>query len=199
MKPRLPKPSPRLLFESALIIASVALGFAVTEWRERAADRALSRRILTNVVAEIRANREWLAAQIPRHTALVEAVKRAPVPAAEQSGWEALTNTIKEGSGALPLRRAAWDAAVSSGALRLIDYDIAARLSDIYAFQEDGYGRASRGLGESLFVPETFKPGHAKETLLMFRAMLGELLGQETYMLDVYERHLPALQAEAAR
>lgn len=34
------------------------------------------------------------------------------------------------------VRRAAWDAAVTSGALRLIDYDLIASLSEIYEMQD---------------------------------------------------------------
>lgn len=193
-----PGRSSRLLFESVLIVGSVALGFLVTEWRERAADRDLSHRILTNVVAEIRANREWVSGQIVAHNELIARFRSAPPATPDQSGWDAITATLKAGPGVLPLRRAAWDAAVSSGALRLIDYDIAARLSEIYAFQDEGYGRASRSIGEALFVPDTFKPGTAREIARMFQTMLTEIVGQETYVLELYDRHLPALQAQVS-
>jgi hypothetical protein len=33
-------------------------------------------------------------------------------------------------------RRAAWDTALSTGALRLMDYDLAAGLSEIYGMQD---------------------------------------------------------------
>ena len=39
------------------------------------------------------------------------------------------------------VRHGAWDAALSTGALRLIDYDVVAGLSDIYQMQES-YGTA---------------------------------------------------------
>ncbi|MDQ3170459.1 MAG: hypothetical protein M3Q55_10015 [Acidobacteriota bacterium] len=187
-----------LLFESALIVASVALGFIVTEWRERAADRELSRRILTTVIAEVSSNRERLAEQIAHHREMIATFERLPAAPPELSGWDAIAGNLKSGTNALPLRRAAWDAAVSSGALRVIDYDIAARLSDIYTFQDAGYGRAAAGFGEALFVPETFTPGRAADAVRMFRVLVSELVGQETYMLEMYDRYLPALRAALA-
>ena len=190
--------SSRLLFESVLIVASVALGFLVTEWRQRAADRDLAQRILTGVVEEVTANRARIAEQIARHDAMI-ATLRSIQPSGDRSAWDIITSSLESGTETMPMRRAAWDAAVSSGALRLIDYDITARLSDIYGFQEHGYGRATVGIGEGLFVPETFAPGRAPEIIAMFTALVSEVRGQETYLLSIYDTHLPAIQAAAAR
>jgi hypothetical protein len=192
-----PRPwrSSRFLFESVVIVASVALGFLVTEWRQRAADHELSRRILTNVIAEMTGNRARLEGQIALHQGMLDRLERLGPPAAGASAWDVVTGSLQGSLNALPLRRAAWDAAVSSGALRLIDYDVAARLSDIYMVQDEGYGRTMQRVGESLFVPESFVPDRARELTQMFRRLLQELVGLETYMLEVYDEHLPALRA----
>src|SRR5688500_4421172 len=109
--------SSRLVFESAVIVASVALGFLVTEWRQRAADHELARRVLTNVVAEIAGNRARLEEQITLHQGMVDGLAKLGPPAAGESGWDRITGSLRGSTSALPLRRAAWDAAVSSGAL----------------------------------------------------------------------------------
>lgn len=201
--PSAPRPrrfaSGKLLFESALIIGSVALGFVVTEWRVRVADRELAHRILSNIVNEVSENRTRLAAQIAHHDALGKTLRESAKPAPGESGWQVITRSLTSGIDALPMRQAAWDAAVSSGALRVIDYDIASRLSEIYVLQNEGYGRSVERISLALFVPDAFTPGRAAETTDMFRALAGELLGIETYLLEVYERHLPALREAAAK
>ena len=198
-EPRRPWWSSRLFFECLVIVASVALGFLVTEWRQRVADQELSRQILTNVVAEMTGNRRRLEQQITLHRGMLDGLDKLGPPAADASGWDVITGSLKGSTNALPLRRAAWDAAVSSGALRLIDYDVAARLSDIYLIQEEAYGRTNRRMGEALFIPESFMPGRSREVAQMFRRLLEELHGQETYMLEVYDEHLPALREASAR
>lgn len=201
-----PLPAPRrfrgkgtsaLLFESALIVASVALGFVVAEWRERVADRALASRVLRNVEAEVRANIEQLRGQIQQHKAMLDALDAAAAAPASDTGWDAITRALKGSIGALPLRQAAWEAAATSGALRVIDYEIAAVLSEIYILQGEGYGRTTQRVGEALFVPETFRRGLAEEIVRLFRWIFNELYGIETYLLETYEKHLPALQRAA--
>ena len=191
--------SSRLVFESVVIVASVALGFLVTEWRQRAADQELSRRVLTNVIAEMTGNRARLETQITLHRGMLDGLAKLGPPAAGASGWDTITGSLRGSLSALPLRRAAWDAAVSSGALRLIDYEVAARLSDIYMIQEEAYGSTTRRVGEALFIPESFMPERSHEVTQMFRWLLEELLGQETYMLEVYDEHLPALREASTR
>ena len=191
--------SSRLVFESVVIVASVALGFLVTEWRQRAADQELSRRVLTNVIAEMTGNRARLETQITLHRSMLDGLAKLGPPVAGASGWDTITGSLQGSLNALPLRRAAWDAAVSSGALRLIDYEVAARLSDIYMIQEEAYGSTTRRVGEALFIPESFMPGRSHEVTQMFRWLLEELHGQETYMLEVYDEHLPALREASTR
>jgi hypothetical protein len=188
------KSSSRLLFEAVLIILSVAIGFAVSEWRERVADRELAARVLRNVRAEVEHNLTQIIEQIDRHQKMIEAMTAADVSNPDDTGWDVMVRTLKGGPGALPLRRAAWDGAVSMGALRVIDYDMSARLSEIYVAQ-DAYGLTVANGPLLLYTPTLFDPAQRKVGAQIVRWMMVELRGNETFVREIYERHLPALRA----
>jgi hypothetical protein len=191
------RPSSRLLFESALIVFSVLLGFALTEWRERAAERELASLVLTNVVSEVEQNLTTLSAQIDRHQKMIASLKGIDPMATEGSGWDVAVAAMGGGPDALPMRQGAWQAAVSSGALRLLPYDVSAALSEIYTTQIDVYGSNVAHSASSLFIPESFRPENRRETLQLFLWSMVNLEGQERYLHSVYERHLPALRQSA--
>ncbi len=98
---------------------------------------------------------------------------------------------------AVPMKRAAWDAAVSSGALRLLDQGLVERYSEIYVAQEQIYGDDVSWLKTVLYRPENFDPRQQKVAVATLRGALGELAGNETYMRDLYKRELPAIKDAA--
>jgi len=196
------EPASRLLFEAALIILSVALGFAVTEWRQNRADRELVARVIENVRIEVELNLAQLEQQIVRHQQMIKMFESADVSDSGKSAWDiALEIMMKMGGGmdTLPLRQAAWDAAVSSGALRLMDYDLTAALSDIYVSQHDAYTTTALQSVPAIFTPDTFRPGSQREALLVIRWLIVEMEGRERFVRDIYQRHLPALQAASRK
>jgi hypothetical protein len=66
--------------------------------------------------------------------------------------------------------------------LRVLDYETASILSEIYVVQAESYGALTEPIGVALAVPETFRAGSAPEILRMFAWMVGELLGNEEYL-----------------
>jgi hypothetical protein len=187
------RPSSRLLFESALIVFSVFLGFALTEWRASVADRELASRVLTDVVAEVEQNLTTLNGQIAQHEKMIESLRAVDAAATEASGWDIAIAAMSGGPGAVPMRQAAWQATVSTGALRLLDYDVSAALSDIYTTQFDVYGPVA-GPATQLFIPESFRPDARNETIQLFLWSMIILEGQERFLKEAYERHLPTLR-----
>jgi hypothetical protein len=187
------KPSSRLLFESALIVFSVFLGFALTEWRASVADRELASRVLTDVVAEVEQNLATLNKQIAQHQEMIASLRAVDAAATEASGWDIAIAAMHGGPGAVPMRQAAWQATVSTGALRLLDYDVSAALSDIYTTQFDVYGPVA-GPATQLFVPESFRPDARNETIQLFLWSMIILEGQERFLKEAYERYLPTLR-----
>jgi hypothetical protein len=96
------------------------------------------------------------------------------------------------------LRRSAWDAAVSGGALRLIDYDLAAALSDIYRAQEIGAGNVDRLAAGVLASADSFDPARRAPTLRLLWLTLADITAAEKALLELGRKHLPALRAAAA-
>jgi hypothetical protein len=88
------------------------------------------------------------------------------------------------------LRRAAWDTAVSTGALRLIDYEVTAALSEIYAWQEALPVIPSDDV-------EFFDPAHHIPATIRTSFAMEALVISETTLLRLYKQHLPAVRAAA--
>ena len=187
----------RLLFESLLIILSVALGFVVAQWRERAAELELAARVLHDVVVEIEDNLAAVEGQIARHEAIIERLAEVDVSDPEQSGLDLIFRQVGGDLSGRPLRQAAWDAAVSSGALRLIDYNIAAALSEIYVAQENVYTQFLHQTTSAIYIPDTFNPARRREVVQMFRWLMQEAAGRERFVRDLYLEHLPNLRDAA--
>jgi ADP-glucose pyrophosphorylase len=92
------------------------------------------------------------------------------------------------------LRHAAWDTATSTGALRLIDYDLAAALSEIYALQQ--YSSATFA---SLFAQSAFYDGAARSaTIRLSKTAMTEMVWTEGNLAKLYGQHLPAIRAAAS-
>jgi hypothetical protein len=92
------------------------------------------------------------------------------------------------------LRRGAWDAALSTGALRLIDYDVAAGLSEIYQWQQSLDAAAQNMPYDSatFFDPAMRRPALTQTTFAM-----EAILYTEIELLARYRTELPALRAAA--
>jgi hypothetical protein len=198
-RPRLPNwpaSSGRFVMEAVLIVASVALGFVVNEWRQAVADRELAARVIRNVRAEVEHNLATIGPQVTRHQQIIKtlAVNNGREG---QGAWDVLVEALpdRQGFGLAPPRQAAWDAAVSSGAFRLIDYDLAAAISEIYVTQDRIYGSLTDRVVQAIYIPEMFDPATRGRALPVLRMVLTEMEGNERYVLELYEKHLPALRA----
>ena len=145
------------------------------------------------MVAEVEQNLATLNDQIEEHQKMIERLGAIDLAASAESGWDIAVTAMGGGPHAVPMRQAAWQAAISTGALRLMAYDVSAALSDVYTTQIDVYGDVS-GTALHLFIPESFRPDNRNETLQLFRWSMINLEGQERFLRDVYERHLPTLR-----
>jgi len=187
----------RVLFESLLLVVSVVLGFVVSEWGTHARERELAANVRRSIAQEVADNLKAMDAQFTRHETGLKALDRVrPDPA--KPALLVMEETIPGGSvSALPMKRAAWDAAVSSGALRLLDHDLVERYSDIYVNQERIYDDDITWLKTVFYRPENFEPSRQKAALATLRGVLQEIRGNEDYMRGLYRQNLPALQKAA--
>ena len=188
------------LLEGIFIVVSVLLGFAAAQYGEDRDNRQLAHRALSSLQTELEFNLAAVEPYPAFHTAYVDALDKVDVAANGESGFQTYLKIRpplpKNSETDIPLvRRAAWDAAVSSGALRLIDYDLVAGLSEIYQMQAHlGDAAARVPISSGTF----FNPGDRIASLRQAQAALNEMVWAEQSLVTLYQKHLPSLKAAAS-
>lgn len=191
----------RFGFESVLIVLSVLVGLALNEWRELRAERARAETALVNFRRELAENLATLERRQPKHAALAERLQRA----AEQdrpgeTAFASFRQLMPEGGlDNAPLRDAAWETALSTGALRLLDYEPAALLSETYLVQRRAIEQTVQTMAARFLMPENFQPALRRPMLQTHGMIFVELSGQESYLIDVYRQALRRLDRRSSR
>ena len=198
------KTPPQWLLEGLFIVVSVALGFGVAQYGEHRSNRELAARVLTNLQRELEHNLALLEPMVPVHRQWVEALDKADTSDASQSGLDlyfATRPALPKGAPSpFPfLRRSAWDAAVSGGALRLIDYDVATALSEIYRVQEISTDNVERLAKGPLSATDTFDPARRVASVRLLWMTTLDIESAEVLLLELYRQHLPTIRAAAGR
>lgn len=197
-----PRAARRWVLESVLIVASVLLAFGLNEYREARAERELTARMLEGIRAEIEYNLAALEPFVAMHADWVEALDVADLSAPDQSGLDVWFDTrppFPPGTNTpFPsLRRSAWEAAVAGDALRLVDYRLAAVLTDVYGMQETAADNLRRLADGVLTVPDVYDPDSRTTTVRLLWLTLSDIQYSEALLLERYREHLPAVAAAA--
>jgi hypothetical protein len=202
---RISKTALHWLLEGLLIVVSVVLGFGVAEYGERRQEQQLAARVLRGLSEEIAHNAAQLEPALQKHVAWQDAIEKwfdhnTKTPPPHLAARDAFISTMPGfdpngdlNSFELPfptLRSAAWDTAVSTGALRLIDYEVTAALSEIYAWQ--GALPAIPTDDTAFFDPSQLVPATIRTSFA-----LDALIISEHTLLNLYKKHLPAVRAAA--
>jgi hypothetical protein len=87
---------------------------------------------------------------------------------------------------------------VSGGALRLIDYDVAADLSEIYRVQEIAADNVDRLAKGPLSSVATFDPASRVPSVRLLWMTLLDIESAEEILLGLYAKHLPTIRNAAA-
>ncbi len=103
-----------------LIVLSVLVGLAISEWRQGRADRALAAAALENCRLELRDNLARLEAVLPIHREVQTELRAVLAQGDEIPSLMALMREIMpQGGMQLPaLKEVAWETAISTGAIR---------------------------------------------------------------------------------
>jgi hypothetical protein len=186
------------LLEGSFIVVSVVLGFAITEYGEYREEREMAARMLDGVRAEIEYNRGLLEVYIPIHRTWQQALDREDL----SGGTASAADVVMAARPTLPrevranvplLRRAAWDTALSTGSLRLIDYSLAAALSEIYGMQDYAAATFTKNFAE----PSFFDPSVRLPAIRLAQIAMTEMTWAEEMLKELYDKHLPAIRAGA--
>jgi hypothetical protein len=188
------------LVEGLFIAISVLLGFAAARYGENRDNRELAGRALTSLHSELDFNLSIVEPFLAFHRTHIDALAKGSAGASDESGFQLFLRLRpplpKNARADMPLvRRAAWDAASSSGALRLIEYDLIAGLFEVYQMQ-DILGAASDRMPVS--TQGFFDPRDRNASIGVTLAALNEILWAEESLVALYRKQLPALQAAIA-
>jgi hypothetical protein len=195
---------PDWLREGLFIVVSIGLAFAVDEFRESRGNRDLEGRALRSVAAELEHNLAQIGPFVDIHRRWAEALAQANTSQDRQNALDvyvAVRPRLPEGARAnfpTHVRRVAWDAALSTGALRFIDYDLVAAVSEVYAMQ-DYYGDTAKLLGGVVTGGPAMDPAASAIAVRQMTVVMREVVFAEELLVDLYRRQLPVVQAAASR
>ena len=201
---RISKTALHWILEGLFIVVGVVLGFAVAEYGQSRQDDELAARVLHALAQEVEFNLKALEPIEDKHQRWLTNLNRWITDPSRRKGntgrhafietlpdFEKMTTTNFEPP--FPtLRRVAWDTAVSTGALRLIEYDVAAALSEIYAWQE-ALPFDSIPSSEISF----YDPAYTVPSALQLSFALDAIAISERELIALCRKHLPTIRAAA--
>src|SRR5690606_10279309 len=126
-----------LVVEATFTVLAILLALAADDWRQRRENRALADAALSTFAREIGDNSRRLAAVRPYHDSLAAGFARASLVTGR--GEPAALGTVHpQFRGVTPpvLLSTAWQSALTTGALRHVDYATIQALASVYAAQE---------------------------------------------------------------
>jgi hypothetical protein len=191
---------PDWLREGLFIVVSIGLAFAVDQYRERRANRDLASRALASIASELEHNLAQIGPFVDVHRRWADALAGANTSKGDQSAIDiyiAVRPRLPEGARAnfpTQVRRVAWDASLSTGALRFIDYDLVAAVSEIYAMQ-DYYGDTATQLGSAVYAGPAMDPATSAIAVRQLTVTMREVVFAEELLIDLYRRQLPVVRA----
>jgi hypothetical protein len=193
-------PPGRWIREAVVILVSVALGFAASEFGQYRQERGLAASVLRAVRAEAVQNEAALSDLVAKHEAWRDALAKADATQGNHAAYQILIDARPEGDSPIgvPLKNGAWQMAVSSGALRLLDFEVAQALSEIYALQTLMTEHHNRFVSNALFSAAAFDPATSAVATKLLWGVLSEVAGNEQWLLEVYRKNLPVLQRASA-
>lgn len=193
--------APRAVFECVLIVFSVALALALTNWAE---DRKTAHRVdemRTYLIAEIRANRAMLTD--PYYIAHHERLKRtfagaldSPEGAAAQAR-PAATQLFRTGLHQPTPRDAVWTSVSHGDLLEHMEMDEILALARVYRTQEslEGINRAGYENALGLLDLLTDDAGDPRRPMMRMTLYLEDLLAVERNLIALYDEALAELGA----
>lgn len=188
----------RAAFESALIVFSVILALAVTNWADQRKTAAEVREARAYFVAEIRANRALLAddAFLPHHRRLRE-VFNATAGKADLTRADAVSaygTMFETGLHLPPLRDAVWRSVQSGDLMGEMPLEEVFLLADVYAAQarvmrtHDGFVSTLPPILGEIERGEGLRAGVTAGQL-----SLGDVVASEEGLMDLYDKALARL------
>lgn len=174
---------PRVLFESALITVSILLALALDEWRDNRQDEETVEIALSNFIKEVRLNRSRVDDAAPFNKGLRDVLRRRDVSTEAVSSMEFIE--LMESYNPVVIQATAWEAALATGSVAKMEYDLVSALSLTYGLQTR-YAEATRDGMRELMRPENLLPEKLPLTVYNSIRFLDDAIAMETELSIVY-------------
>jgi len=183
---------PRVLFESALIVASILAALAFDEWREDRQDEEVLQLALLNFAAEIRQNKTRMDDAAPFNSGLRQVVARHYRDDDVRSVDE-FVGMVASYSPAR-LQSTAWDTALATGSLAKMDYGLVTALSLTYSLQNRYDFVTGSGLRE-LTSPQNLSDRNFRLAIYNSIRYLDDVIGMEAELGVTYSEATSVVEA----
>lgn len=170
------------LFQGALVVFGVLLGFLITEWQSDQARRAEANLALDSIIEEIAANRDAIAAAQAYHGEHIELINEA---LAEESPLD-IRSFPRGFIAPAQTANAAWTSASETGALSHLPFDKVLALSRVYS-QQAAYQQQQATVSTVLYTNlfEGGAEGIARQATGL-RAIISAFHYREQQLADAY-------------
>lgn len=174
---------PRVIFESALITASILLALGLDEWRENREAEATIRQAMSNFLSEIKQNKARVDDAAPFNRGLHDVIdlryQQGDIPSMSEFV------DILESYSPVVLQSTAWETALATGSLAKMDYGLVSALSLTYGLQKR-YEDTSLGGIFRRTSPQFLTPESLDIAIYNSLQYLEDMTGMETELGVVY-------------
>lgn len=189
-----------LLIEAILIVFTVLLALALSEWRSSIKEENTKAAVLANIIRELKANKEDLESKMGYHQEMSE--KLAKYVNSDSlwsslkfnSGIEAMIQILDKGLQNPALQSGAWRSAELSGIVNTFDFETLYILSTVYQVQNEGPASTWKTMAAHFGNPYSYDPANARTLGRMLQLGFGELYSQERSLVYSYENALKELE-----
>ena len=190
----------KLIIESLLIVFSVLLALFLNEYLNTRKAQKVKENALARVVSELEANQATVKEWAPYHNEVLGNIKKA-------LRNDSIKNTLKTPQGVefwnlMPngvvqqlIDDAAWQALKSSSAFSDLSFDTVLSLSKVYKLEKVGVESTIKSILEIINARESLHEENLEDTLVLLGKGFNELVAQELFLLDQYEKTLNELDA----
>jgi len=189
------------LGESLLIVFSVVLALALTEWFSRLHEEAHTRQVLHELRQELINNKEALEIQYRYHQRVMRRLDSAlvtPDYAQKFINNERVYINVIIDSGVIrkDLDDVAWQIAKQNDIFSKLDLSTISLLNDIYDNQQRITSKLEDGIGNLMLSPDSRKPENLRMTLILIQDYYSAWeLDRAPSLLDKYERAIQKLNS----
>lgn len=183
---------PRVLFESALIVASILFALALDEWQEDREIDELVHRSMASFERELRRNQARIEAVQPYHHGLQSMLESRLTGDTIESAAE--FRNILDALQPAVLLNSAWQTAVATGVLSRMDYEVVAAVSLTYSTQ-NRFDEVYRAGMNALLVPVNFAEERLDVSVYNASRFIADVTAAESELIAFYQQTLELINA----